>query len=200
MTHSSSRPTCDLNSAFIRPALRAHASRIASCVMLCASTIVAGTFVGCASAPNEGYAAASSYSAKYRSVALPIFRNQSFMRGFELDLANALVSEVEASTPYKVRSEASADTVLRGTLVSIDLVELSKDPATGLANEMMVRVRADFEWVDLRSGERIVAKEGVETSALFVPSYPAREPLELGRFAAVEQLARELVSAMRSQW
>jgi hypothetical protein len=166
--------------------------------LICA--IFSGILVGCASSPNEGYAAASSYSSKYRSVALPIFRNQSFMRGFELDLANALVSEVESSTPYKVRSEATADTVLRGTLVSIDLVELSKDPATGLANEMMVRVRADFEWVDLRSGERIVAKEGVESSALFVPSYPAREPLELGRFAAVEQLARELVSAMRSQW
>ncbi len=154
----------------------------------------------CASDPNKGYATVSPYPTKYRSVAAPIFRNQSYMRGFELDLADALVKEIESSTPYKVRSEASADTVLRGTLTSIDLVELSKDPSTGLANEMMVRVRADFEWVDLRSGERIVAKQGVESSALFVPSYPAREPLELGRFAAVQQLARDLVGAMQSKW
>ena len=65
---------------------------------------------------------------------------------------------------------------------------------------MMVRMRVDFEWVDLKTGKPIVAREGVESSALFVPSYPAREPLELGRFAAVEQLARDLVAAMQSKW
>ncbi|MFM1869005.1 MAG: hypothetical protein RL591_2413, partial [Planctomycetota bacterium] len=42
---------------------------------------------GCASTPSEGYAAVSPYPSKYRSVAVPIFRNQSYMRGFELDLA-----------------------------------------------------------------------------------------------------------------
>jgi hypothetical protein len=155
---------------------------------------------GCASTPAQGYAATSPFPAKYRSVALPIFRNQSYIRNFETDLAHALVTEVERSTPYKVMSEVAADTILRGTITSIDLVELSKDPTTGLANEMMVRMRVDFEWVDLRSGERIVAREGVESTALFVPSYPAREPMELGRFAAVESLARDLVGAMQSNW
>lgn len=155
---------------------------------------------GCASTPSAGYAAASPYPSKYRSVALPIFKNLSYMRSFETDLAHALVTEVERSTPYKVMSEVSADTILRGTITSVDLVLLSKDPSTGLANEMMVRMRVDFEWVDLRSGERIVAREGVESTALFVPSYPAREPIELGRIAAVEALARDLVSAMQSKW
>jgi hypothetical protein len=164
------------------------------------AAVVAATIVSCASNPGEGYAATSPYPTSYRSVALPIFRNDSLMRGFERDLADALVKQVEQSTPYKVRSEAAADTAMRGTITSVDLVQLSKDPATGLANEMMVRMRVDFEWVDLRTGERIVAKSGVESSALFVPSYPAREPLELGRFVAVEQLARDLVAAMQSNW
>lgn len=154
----------------------------------------------CSTSPDQGYALGSPYPAKYRSVALPVFRNQSFMRGFEFDLAEALVKQVEQSTPYKVASEASADTALRGTIVSIDLVPLSKDPTTGLANEMMVRMRVNYEWVDLRSGERIAAMEGLESSALFVPSYPAREPIELGRFAAVEGLARDLVAGMQSHW
>ena len=173
--------------------LRSFALLAATCVMLHA-------LQGCASTPDDGYAAASPFPTKYRTVALPIFRNASYMRGFELDLADALVKQVEQSTPYKVQSEATADTVLRGTITSIDMVELSKDPSTGLANEMMVRMRVNYEWVDLRSGERIVAKDAVESCALFVPSYPAREGLELGRFAAVEQLARELVAAMQSKW
>ena len=155
---------------------------------------------GCANSPNEGYAAVSPYPSAYRSVALPIFRNDSLMRGFERNLADALVKQVEQSTPYKVRSEASADTVLRGSITAIDMIQLSKDPSTGLANEMMLRMRVNFEWVDLKTGERIVSREGVESSAVFVPSYPAREPLELGRFAAVEQLARDLVAAMQSRW
>lgn len=183
-----------------RASIRTRAVTAMGSCALAAAAAVAPLLVSCAATPTEGYAAASPFPAKYRSVALPIFRNDSQMRGFERDLADALVKEVEQSTPYKVRSEASADTILRGTISSIDLVQLSKDPSTGLANEMMLRMRVNFEWVDLRSGERIVAREAVESSALFVPSYPAREPLELGRFAAVEQLARDLVSAMQSKW
>jgi hypothetical protein len=175
-------------------------ARIAAFAVAAAAAVAACWTSGCASTPTEGYAATTPYPTKYRSVALSVFRNQSYMRGFEQDLADALVKQVEQSTPYKVRSEASADTAMRGTITAVELVELSKAPATGLANEMMVRVRVDFEWVDLRTGERIVAKEGVESSALFVPSYPAREPLELGRFAAVQQLANDLVAAMQSKW
>lgn len=154
----------------------------------------------CASNPRDGFAAASPFPEKYKTIALPIFRNRSYQRNFEFDLAEALQKEIEVSTPYRVVSEASADTALRGTITAVDLVPLSKDPSTGLVGEMMVRVRVDFEWVDLRSGQRIVGREGLESSALFVPSYPAREPLELGRFAAVEGLARELVGALQSNW
>lgn len=166
-------------------------------------TLLAGccaALAGCAATTTEGYAAASPFPSKYRSVSLPVFRNDSQLRGFERDLAEAMVKQVEQSTPYKVRSEASADTELRGTITAIDLVLLSKDPATGLANEMMLRIRANFEWIDLRTGERILARDGIESSALFVPSYPAREPIELGRFAAVEQLSRDLIAAMQSNW
>lgn len=154
----------------------------------------------CAARPEDGFAARSAFPDRYRSVAVSVFRNESAMPDFERDLASSVVKEIEHTTPYKVRSEGAADTVLRGSIRQVDLVQLSKSPVTGLANEMMVRIRADFEWVDLRTGKRIVAREGVEATALFVPSYPAREPIELGRLVAVEQLARDLVSAMQSEW
>lgn len=174
--------------------------RMAVAVACAASQLVLGLSGGCASTPEEGLSARSAFDPRYRSVAVSVFRNDSDMRDFERDLASSLVHEIELSTPYKVRSEGAADTVLRGSIRRIDLVQLSKSPSTGLANEMMVRMRADFEWVDLRTGKRIVAREGVEASALFVPSYPAREPLELGRLAAAEQLSRDLVGMMQSEW
>lgn len=156
--------------------------------------------LSCATRPEDGLSARSAFPDRYRSVAVSVFRNESSMSDIERDLSASLVKEIEISTPYKIRSEGAADTVLRGSVRKVDLVHLSKSPATGLANEMMVRVRVDFEWVDLRTGKRIVAREGVESTALFVPSYPAREPIELGRLAAVEQAARDLVSAMQSEW
>ena len=100
----------------------------------------------------------------------------------------------------RVTGEARADTALRGTITDVRLVEVSKDPATGLSNEMMIKVTVDFEWIDLANGKPIAARKGFEASALFVPSRPAREPIELGRFAVVERLALDLVDQMQSAW
>ncbi len=156
--------------------------------------------VGCAHDPRDGYAATNPYPSSVKTIALPIFQNRSYLRNFEFDLTEALIKRITTSTPYRVAGEAAADTILRGTITDISLTELSRDPRTGLANEMMVRVTVDFEWSDLRSGKPLVARTGFMTSALFVPSRPAREPLELARFEAVQQLARDLVDQMQSVW
>ncbi len=168
--------------------------------LLAMTLVVANSLVGCASDPKEGYAARNPYSSKYHSVALPIFRNKSYIRDFEFELADALVKQVSVSTPYAVTSEASADTILRGTITSISLNELSRDPTTGLSNEVIVKVIVDFEWSDLRTGQPIVARNGFTASALFVPSRPASEPIDLARFQVVQQLARDLVDQMQSAW
>jgi hypothetical protein len=159
-----------------------------------------GATTGCATDPRDGYSATNPYTSSVRSVAVPIFQNRSYVRDFEFDLAEALIKRITTSTPYAVTREAAADTILRGTITDISLNELSRDPRTGLSNEVMVRVTVDFEWSDLRSGKTLVARSGFATSALFVPSRPAREPLELARFEAVQQLARDLVDQMQSAW
>lgn len=175
-----------------------RAAVIVAAAIALASTI--GFTSGCASDPREGYAARNPYASTYRSVAVPIFKNRSFMRNVEFDLAEALTNQIPVSTPYAITGEAAADTVLRGTITDVSLSELSRDPRTGLANEMMVKVTVDFAWIDMRTGKPIVARNGFSTSALFVPSRPAREPIELARFQAVQQLARDLVDQMQSAW
>jgi hypothetical protein len=35
---------------------------------------------------------------------------------------------------------------------------------------------------------------------LFVPSNPTGEPIALGEFAAVQQLARDVVAELQAQW
>lgn len=169
-------------------------------VLLVAATLSASLSGGCATDPTEGYAARNPYSDRYRSVAVSIFRNRSFIRDFEFDLADALTKQIASTTPFRVTGEGTADTILSGTVTSISLTELSRDPTTGLANEMMLTVTADFQWNDLRTGQPIAARNGLSTSALFVPSRPAREPIELARYAAAQQLAQDLVDLMQSDW
>lgn len=168
--------------------------------LVIAPLLIAALPAGCSSAPSEGYAMHDPYSSRYRTVAIATFMNRSYLPGLEADIAEATVKAVQARTPMRVTGEARADTVLRGTITDVRLVEVSKDPTTGLANEMMLKVTVDFEWVDQANGKPITARNGFVTSALFVPSRPAREPIELGRFAVVEQLANDLVDQMQSAW
>ncbi|MFO0830012.1 MAG: LptE family protein [Phycisphaerales bacterium] len=181
----------------LRMPTRRAISRLA---MLSTALLSLVALASCASDPKEGYSATNPYATKYKTVAVDIFKNRSYIRSFEFDLAEALTKRISVSTPYHITSEAAADTVLRGTITSITLSELSRDPTTGLSNEVMVKVVVDFDWTDLKTGKPIAARNGFATSALFVPSRPAQEPLELARFEAVQQLARDLVDQMQSSW
>ena len=107
---------------------------------------------------------------------------------------------MEAATPYKVTGPGTADTLLRGKIVSAELIPLSKGLETGLSDEMLFKASIDFEWIDLSTGEAIVSRENFSASALFVPSRPVQETIDLGRFGVVQQLATDLVDAMREDW
>ena len=61
----------------------------------------------------------AAYDMGIRTIRVPIFRNQTFYRGLEFSLTQAVVREIEAKTPYKVVGEGcSADTELTGNIVN----------------------------------------------------------------------------------
>ena len=78
--------------------------------------------------------------------------------------------------------------------------KLSSSVTTGLANEMLFEAELDFEWIDLATGETIVKRTGFAASALFTPSRPSQETIDLARFGVVQQLATDLVDALRDDW
>ena len=169
------------------------------CVLLLAG-LVAIAGAGCSHDPTQGYSSQSTFRQGISSVAVPIFTNDSYTRDVEFELTDALVKEIEARTPYKVTSPAQADTVLIGHIRSIELDQLSKSRTTKLAEEVIVSVTIDFEWKDLRSGQILLERKQYSGFGLFVPSKPTGEPIELGQFAVVQQLARDLVGEMRTNW
>jgi hypothetical protein len=167
-------------------------------VLWAASALLIGT--GCSTDPREGYSSASAWPSEYRSVSVPMIANRSYARELPAQLTEALVKQIEATTPYKVTGQGAADTLLRGTITEVRLQEISKSLVTGLGEEVAIRVTLDYEWLDLRTGKPIVARNGFVGTAVFTPSRPTQEPLELAGFEVVRQLAREIVDSLQGEW
>lgn len=167
--------------------------RIIACVLFIA-------LASCASDPTEGYSFRSTHPDNVRTISVPIFENGTYTRGVEFDLTDAIIKELEARTPYKVTSPERADTVLTGRVRSVEIEQISKSPLTGLSEEVVVTVTIDFEWQDLLSGKPLLRRQSFAGHGLFVPSSPTGERIELGKLAAVEQLARDVVAEMRGSW
>lgn len=163
--------------------------------------VVALLAAGCDTTPTAGgYEMRSRFPSQYRTIAVTLFRNETYDRPVNGQLTEALIKEVQATTPYHIASDARADTLLRGTVRNRRLQELSKSRSTGLSEEMLYEVTVDWEWIDQRTGKVIAARNGFSASALFVPSRPSSEPTEIGRFAVVQNLATDIVANMQGNW
>lgn len=169
------------------------------CGFLLTLTLVA-ILHGCAADPAKGYSAASVFDREIATISVPIFENDTFYRDIEFQLTEVLIKEIERRTPYKVTSAVRADSAFAGRIRAVELDRLSRSRRTGLAEEAVVSVTIDFEWRDLRTNQLLVERRSFSGHGLFVPSEPTGEPIELGRFAAVQQLATDIVGEMQAQW
>ena len=154
----------------------------------------------CASDPTLGYTSSSLYPTNFRSVSVPIFENSTMTRNVEFMLTDAVIKEIQSRTQYRILGEQYADTLLTGTIKSVDLQMLSQSRKTGLVNEMLVKVVLDFEWLNLMQGGRIASRKNFASSAIFIPSSPSSEPFAVGEFAVVQQLASDIVDQMQASW
>lgn len=161
-------------------------------------TLAAMVLGGCAG--GTGYRHEALYDTSVRTVATPIFENRTFYREMEFRLTEALVKEIEQTTPYKVTGEGAADTIITGTILAVNQRLLSRQLDTGVAQEVQVIVTASFEWKDLRTGKVLRKRSRVEASGEYLPVSGAGEPLEVARFQAAGELARQIVDLMASDW
>lgn len=155
---------------------------------------------GCAADPTQGYSAATTFSKDVSTVAVEIFENSTFERDIEFELTDALIKEIQSRTPYRVTGAARADSILTGRIHRIERDQLSKSRVTGLSEEVILSVTIDFQWKDQRTGRSLVERREFSANALFVPSAPSSERIELSEFAAVQRLARDIVTEMQADW
>ncbi|ADG66573.1 hypothetical protein Plim_0727 [Planctopirus limnophila DSM 3776] len=156
-------------------------------------------FTGC------GYTIGKAFSPQIRTVTVPIFENDTFRRGIEYQLTEAVQREIRTRTPFKLVNGDEAETRLSGKIVEIRkdvLGETTWDDPRELQFSLMVHVT----WEDLRSGE-VLGKETapLDTSSIAMASQADFAP-EVGQSLATatadstSRLARRIVNMMETPW
>lgn len=155
---------------------------------------------GCSSDPTKGYSFSSSFSSDMRTIHVPIFENPTFARGLEIELTDAIIKEIQRSTPWTVASADSAQTQLTGKISDAVLRRLSTGRGSGLAQELAYTITVEFEWKDARNGKVLVSRNNFSASDSFIPTQGLNERIEVGQHGAIQRLARDIVGELRSNW
>ena len=165
-----------------------------------ACTLAACALSACSSDPRTGYTFKGVHSENIRTVSVPVFDNRTYSTGLEVELTEAVIKEIQRTTRWSVTSSGAADVTLSGTVQSSELRRLSVEPVTGLAQEMGVDVRVDFELRDNRSGKVITARKNFGVTDTFVATRNTGERIEIGRSATVSTMARDIVAELSEDW
>jgi lipopolysaccharide assembly LptE-like protein len=152
---------------------------------------------GCASSQ---YSLSNNYDDSIKTIAVPIFQNDTLERGLELQLAESLNKQIKSRTPWTLAKTGRADTTLVGVITSHSLGQLSRVPGAGLAQEQTVSITVRFEWRDNRTGDIIVARSRYTATSAFVPQRGINERIEHGQREAIEELATDIISELRQSW
>ncbi|OHB57172.1 MAG: hypothetical protein A2173_05485 [Planctomycetes bacterium RBG_13_44_8b] len=163
------------------------------------STLVSVYLSMCGCAQITGYYSSSLYPQDVSSVCLEIFDNQSFRRGVEYELSDALAKRIETETPYKIISSRDrADTVMTGQISSINESILSIEREIGRALEREVQVRAVVNWKNLKTGELLINNQTVTAQATY--SEFQNQDFNYASTVASNNLARKIVELMQKKW
>ena len=168
-------------------------------VFLC--TLLSLCFIGCAadSSTTGGYSSESLFPEDVSSVYVEMFDNQTFRRGTEYELTDALAKRIETETPYKVISSRDrADTVISGQIVSIAEFVLSIERQTGRPMEKEVQVQAVVNWKNLKTGELLIDNKTVSESASY--STWQSQSFNYASSLAANRLAQKIVELMEKKW
>lgn len=161
-------------------------------------TLIAGLLL--ASSGCAGYRFAETYDEGIHSVNVPIFANETFSRGVELLVTDAVIKHIQRRTPWVVVQSQEADSTLTGVIRDARIRELQQSTDTGTTLEAAYVIEVDFTFRDNRSGKVRVARQRFASAGSFVPNRVYGERLAVGEREASQALARDIVEELRSDW
>ena len=168
-------------------------------VLLWSFTLVHCCICLCGCTQLNGYSNESFFPQDVDSVCLEMFDNQTFRRGVEYELSDALAKRIEVETPYKIVSSSDrADTIISGQIVSIGEFALSTERETGRVLEKELELSAVVNWKNLKTGELLIENLPVSASASY--SGYQQQDFKYASSLAANNLARKIVELMERKW
>jgi len=153
----------------------------------------------CGCAEMSGYSDEPLFPQNVSSVCLEMFDNQTFRRGVEYELSDALAKRIEVDTPYKLVSSLDrADTVIGGQIISMEIFELSTEREIGRVLEQELELRAMVNWKNLKTGELLIDNQLVSASASY--STYQMQDFKYASTLAANNLAQKIVELMEEKW
>jgi lipopolysaccharide assembly LptE-like protein len=200
-----------------------HLTRFPTALLLAAFCALLASCTNTGDFTIGGYTTATQFPAHIRTVRVPIFKNETFVRGLEFELTEAVVKQIELKSKWKVVHHDGADAELTGKIVNLAKRIILENPLNEV-REAELQLAVEVEWRDCHAcpptGDPLPPVEP-ERPQIILPGQPVplrpKRPVvlvqdtatfipELGesyataRKRVVDRLAEQIVSMLEAPW
>ena len=144
-----------------------------------------------------GYSNKSLISRKINSIYIPIFENETFRKGLEFDLTNAVKDEIMSNTKLRIAKKDNADTILTGKIQKVTESMLSSNVEDNIV-EGRVTMYVDVKLVDRRTGRTLIEEKNVTQSAEYIVK--RGENIKTASRESLALLAETIVGHLEEKW
>ena len=144
-----------------------------------------------------GYTTKPLISRKINSIYIPIFENDTFRRGLEFDLTNAVKDEIMSKTKLRIAQKDNADTILTGKIKKVTESMLSSNAEDNIV-ESRVSIYVDIKLVDRRTGRTLIEEKNLKNSAEFIVK--RGENIKTASQESLYGLAEIIVYHLEEKW
>lgn len=156
------------------------------------ASVALATLAGCS------YSTDRPFRKDVCSIAVKPFGSKEFRRRIEMDLTEAVKKRIMQDSPYKLRDERVADTILTGEVLDVREGTMGRDFKYNLPRETALTLVVKFQWKDLRSGKILVNRDRWVQTYDF--SRPVGETEWTGIEGAVDRMAETIVEQLEAEW
>ncbi len=153
-----------------------------------------------------GYMVGGTQMPEVSTVHVPTFTSDSFRRGIELQLTEAVQRRIQDRSPYQLAKPPYADTRLVGRILSIDK-RVENQNRYDDPRELEFAVAVEVVWEDARTGQTLASREipidgQLAVHLLAQPRFAPEtgQSLATATQDAVDQLAAQIVGMMETPW
>ncbi len=144
-----------------------------------------------------GYTNKPLISRKINSIYIPIFENETFRKGLEFDLTNAVKDEIMSNTKLRIAKKDNADTILTGKIQKVTESMLSSNVEDNIV-EGRVTIYVDIKLVDRRTGRTLIEEKNVKQPAEYIVK--RGENIKTASRESLVLLAEKIVSHLEEKW